>query len=287
MVKRISPLPEDDTSMTRTIHAKGFPGREGGYSMEDVQSVFSKFGKILCIRLRKTIDKKQKESCFVEYSTADEAQAAAAEQKLSFKNKPLTVLMKSDYYQKKKEAKKKILDEKKAKRKVEREEMDQERGGKRRKTEMGHTKDEPRISGSIVKFSEIGDGITWQTVQEAFAEFGATAYIDFPKGEATGTKEGFVRFHSPELAKQVVEKMQEAKVSIGGKVPELKILDETAEREYWENAQILQEARRAKRQEEGGEEFRGRGGRGRGRGRGRGGRGGRGRGGRGGRGRRF
>jgi len=103
MVKRIAPLPEDDVSVNKTIYAKGFPAEEG-FTIEDVQGVFDKCGKVICVRLRRHADKKQKPSCFVEFATPDDAQAAAKAH-FKFKDHHIEGMMKADYHTKKKEEK--------------------------------------------------------------------------------------------------------------------------------------------------------------------------------------
>jgi len=262
MIRRITPLPEDDTSGSRTIYVKGFDA-EKGYSLEDVQTVFSKFGKMLSVRIRRTIEKKQKPSCFVEFSSAQEAQTAAAAT-ITFKDVPLAVLMKSDYQQKKKEEKQKLLLDKKAKRKAENEAEEKSRGNKRQRQDE-KKEDSVRTCGAIVYFKDIGPDMSRDILKEAFSEFGSVLFVDFSREGF----EGHIRYETPEGAKKAVESMKAAKTTIGGKIPELTWLKDKEEREYWENVNILKEARQAKQGitpdgERGG---RGRGGRGGGRGR--------------------
>jgi len=138
MVKRIADLPQEDVSAIKTVYAKGFPA-EQGYTLDDVESVFGKFGKILCVRIRKGLGKRIKPSVFVEFNTAEEARAAAAATS-TFKDKPLEVLMKADYFAKKKEERKQKFSEKKnIKRKAdgqegEEEEKTEEKKEKKKKT---------------------------------------------------------------------------------------------------------------------------------------------------------
>jgi len=70
MIKRKSPLPENDTSAQRTIYAKGFVP---GTSIEDIGAKFAHIGKVLSVRIRKFADKKPKPSALIEFSTVEEA----------------------------------------------------------------------------------------------------------------------------------------------------------------------------------------------------------------------
>jgi len=233
-VKRLAALPEQDTSITRTIYAKGFPD-ETGYSIEDVESVFSKFGKILSTRIRKTKnDKKQKPSVFVEFSTPEEADAAVAAAS-QFGGKDLLVLKKSDYNEKKKQERKERLDEKKAKRKAEEGESADNNNNNEKKQKRDFKKDEEpresRISGAIVKFEGVGADVTREIVRELFQTFGGIEYIDFQQNQPKGC----IRMESSDVAKKVIEELTKEPKELGGKVPTVTIMGEEEEKKYWDS----------------------------------------------------
>jgi lupus La protein len=96
-VKRSQPLPEVDTSTERTLYAKGFPTNDSDVNIDSVSQLFSQFGKINMIKLRRAAsDKKFKGSVMVEFSSVAEMQSALAAAvldgvvQLSFKDQKLT-----------------------------------------------------------------------------------------------------------------------------------------------------------------------------------------------------
>jgi len=252
MVKRIAPLPEEDTSNQRSIYAKGFPNTTG-YTIEDVHSVFDKFGKVLSVRIRKGSDKKVKPSCFVEFSKVEEAQAAAVA-KLSFNEAAITVLMKPDYFQNKKEIRKKSLDVKKAKRKADAqpdEEIKQE--GKKelpqkrvKKEDKPASEDDIKISRCVVSVKNIGENMNREYIKEAFSEYGTVAFVDYSEKSENNTS-GYVRFGDAESAKKAVELATTAKKQIGGKVVEVAVLTEDEEKQYWKKVSIEKAAKGGQR----------------------------------------
>lgn len=77
MVKRKIPVPEKDTSTDRSIYVKGFPTNIiPEVTIEAVTELFSKFGDVLAIRLRRHKNKDFKGSAYIEYKTEEEAKKA-------------------------------------------------------------------------------------------------------------------------------------------------------------------------------------------------------------------
>jgi len=232
MIRRVAPIPEEDTSAHRSIYAKGFPIGTEGYTLDDVEKVFKPLGNVLCIRIRKTLDKKLKPSVFVEFATEDEAKAVVAA-KPKFHDTELTVMMKSDYFTQKKEERKQRVQEKKAKRKsvsddgsVEGEEKQEKKKQKTKEKKEPETKP---YGANIMTFKNVGDNLTRETLKAIFGEFGTVAFVDFSSGE----HEGAIRFENAEVTKKAVETMQSTKKEVGGMVPELAILTEPEEKAYW------------------------------------------------------
>jgi len=276
MVKRIEPLPELDITHDRSIYSKGWPE---GITVDDVTTVFSKYGKVLCVRIRKTLEKKQKDSAFVEFSSIDEAKAAMDAPEVLFKGQSITRKMKNEYYNLKKEERKQKQKEKKEKRKepelISSEKQEgNEAPHKKQKTDKAEENQEEEkkdsfTKGLILKFNDIGPSITREILKEIFGEFGSVVYCDFNQNDT----DGFIRFATTEDATSAVNKMKEAKKPIGGKVPQLALLEGEEEEQYWQKVSSLKGARQQMKHSSRGRGGRGRGGRG---GRGRGGRGGRG-----------
>lgn len=95
-VKRSQPLPDVDTSSERTLYAKGFPTNDPEVNIDSVSQLFSSFGKINMIKLRRGSDKQFKGSVLIEFSSIAEMHAAIVASvqdgvvHLSFKDQKLT-----------------------------------------------------------------------------------------------------------------------------------------------------------------------------------------------------
>jgi len=241
MVKRKNPLPELDTSLDRTIYAKGFPSSDG-VTIDEIAEVFKPYGKVLSVRIRKTLEKKSKDSAFIEFSSAEEAKAAStAKPPAKYKNTELTkVMMKQDYTNMKKEERKQAEKEKKdSKRKAEepaddttKESKKARKGpkdGKQEKDEKKEEEEDKIIPGVIIQFKNIGEGVTREILKETFGKYGKVAFADFSQNQL----QGYMRFDQADDAKKALQSMIEAKVEIGGKVPELKLLEGEEEKTYW------------------------------------------------------
>jgi len=231
-VRRTAPLPETDTSIARTIYAKGFP--EAGYTIEDVESVFGKFGKVLSVRIRKMKDGKQKPSAFIEYATPEDATAAAAATS-QFAGQDLTVLKKSDYTEKKKQERKEK--EGKTKRKAEDSESTNNNNEKKQKKEEKEVK-EARISASIIKLESLGKEATRELVKEIFEPFGTVEYVDLRSGDEVG----YVRMGSTDLANAAIEALTKENKEIAGGKTKYTLLPADEEKKYWDKVHAAKQA---------------------------------------------
>eukprot|EP00274_Cyanoptyche_gloeocystis_P000301 CAMPEP_0196662388 /NCGR_PEP_ID=MMETSP1086-20130531/48451_1 /TAXON_ID=77921 /ORGANISM="Cyanoptyche gloeocystis , Strain SAG4.97" /LENGTH=224 /DNA_ID=CAMNT_0041997739 /DNA_START=82 /DNA_END=753 /DNA_ORIENTATION=+ len=76
MVKRKLPLPENDTSIPRSIYAKPIPQDA---TIDDISQYFSAHAKVLSVQLRRSLQTRAfKGSIFVEFETPEEAQKVAS-----------------------------------------------------------------------------------------------------------------------------------------------------------------------------------------------------------------
>lgn len=224
-VRRTAPLPETDTHIARTIYAKGFP--ETGYTIEDVESVFAKLGKVLSVRIRKMKDGKQKPSAFIEYATPEDATAAAAA-KSQFAGQDLIVMKKADYSEKKKQERKEK--EGKSKRKADDSEgSNNNNNEKKQKKEEKETK-EARISGAIIKLESVGKEATRELVKEIFEPFGTVEYVDLRSGDESG----YVRMGSSEIATAAIESLTKENKEIAGGKTTFTLLPADEEKKYWD-----------------------------------------------------
>lgn len=84
-------------AFARSIYAKGF-GEETATSQYDIEKFFEAFAPVKQVRLRRTDDKKFKESVFVEFSTLEDAQKFLAQDpKPEYNGNPLVTMSKAAY----------------------------------------------------------------------------------------------------------------------------------------------------------------------------------------------
>ena len=98
-IKRISDLPTTDDSEKRTLYVKGYPISDADVTIESITETFSKYGKVLMVRMRKTKEKEFKGSCFIEFEKIEDVEVAnnAANEggtmQLSFKDTPFLCIL--------------------------------------------------------------------------------------------------------------------------------------------------------------------------------------------------
>jgi len=236
--------------LDRTIYAKGFPGATA--TIDEISAIFAPYGKVLSVRIRKDLEKKSKDSAFIEFATPDDAKkAAAASPHPKYKDAELTkVMMKQDYVNMKKEERKKVeKDKKDTKRKAEEpaEDKDTKRDAKKpRKGKEGKEEkkeeEEKLTPGVIVHFKNIGENVTREILKETFGKYGKVAFADFSQNQL----QGHIRFDLADDAKKAVEGMIKDKTQIGGKVPELKVIDGEEEKTYWEKVKQARDDKKRK-----------------------------------------
>jgi len=229
-VKRINPLPGEDTSKDRTIYAKGFP--QTGYTIEDVTGVFKQFGTVKCVRIRRFKDKQLKASCFIEFATPEEAKKALS-QKVSHQGKELLTMMIGDYVQSKKEERMKAIEKKRK--------AEDSKGAKSDKSEKEDKKEkkEPERTNenTIIRFKGLKDDVSRETVKSVFSAYGDVAFVDFKLKDT----EGYIRFRTPEAAKKAADDLKANPKEIGGKVPsEIALLTTEEVDAYWKNTKLSQ-----------------------------------------------
>jgi len=226
MLKRKNPLPETDDSNQRTIYTKGLATQ--GVSIEELATLFSKYGTVLSVRIRKDKAKNPKDSAFIEFSTPEEASAAVKEPP-KFKDAQLTAMMRLEYVQKKK-------DERKNKRKAEDgEDEDEENKGEDKPSKSKKPKRENANKGEFTKgvvigLKGVGGGINRMLLKDLFGKFGKVNFVDFPQDST----EGYVRMENPDDVKKALEDFKKNETKIGGNVPELTILEGEEEKTYWD-----------------------------------------------------
>eukprot|EP00274_Cyanoptyche_gloeocystis_P008439 CAMPEP_0196658530 /NCGR_PEP_ID=MMETSP1086-20130531/30204_1 /TAXON_ID=77921 /ORGANISM="Cyanoptyche gloeocystis , Strain SAG4.97" /LENGTH=246 /DNA_ID=CAMNT_0041992149 /DNA_START=217 /DNA_END=953 /DNA_ORIENTATION=+ len=225
MVKRKLPLPENDTSIPRSIYAKPIPQDA---TIDDISQYFSAHAKVLSVQLRRSLQTRAfKGSIFVEFETPEEAQKVASS-KLQYAGVDLTLKTRVEYI------------DQKAKEHAERQAKKRSRDGKpagqpqREQQQREHQPEAPRVvvPGHILKFEfENAESIQREHIQVHFANYGAIGYIEYERGG----KLGFIRFQDP-VAQAAIDGFQADKRDIAGQTPTLTLLQGEAEQEYWRKA---------------------------------------------------
>jgi len=219
MVRRIAPLPETDTTLQRSIYAKGLPQDS---TIQSVEDLFNKYGKVTCVRLRRHKTTKDfKGSAFIEFETEEQAKEIIGKKVCGPDGKELIIKPKKDYLEEKKkeniERRQRIKQEKEAQKKEE------------AKKSLG------LVPGTVVKitnFEPEKEEMTVKELKDALTEVFKDnfAYVEWPVNEDKKTM--FVRFKTAEATDAAVKdaeniKLGKAKVSITK-------LSEEEEKEYFD-----------------------------------------------------
>jgi len=236
-VKRIDPIPDEDTGASRTVYVKGWTV---GTTIEQIEDTLSQHGKVLSVRIRRGADKQPKDSAFVEFSTEEETKKAV-DSKTTVGDKTLLIMLKADYAKKKKDEKEK--------RKLESGDNDDNNNSKKKKSKKNYNNDNNESEkrdltkypvGILLSVKNIGEGVTREVFKELLGVFGEVAFVDFKQNDT----EGVIRFATPEGAKKAIEGLTEKKVKIGDKIPELAILTEPEEEIYFKKVKEQQQQRK-------------------------------------------
>lgn len=283
-IRSISELNPIDTSKERTLYAKGYPIDDAEITIENISKIWSEYGKVLMVRMRKEADHTTfKGSLFVEYDTEEAMQKAIkaahdGDDKITMKYKEtelLCVMPLADWLQRK--------TEKKARRAKQNEKRkatavatgddtadgDKQPAKKAKKEENEgegeESKEEEKVEftpGLILKIGGIPTDASFQQLKDFFKALGDIKYVEYNNGET----DGFVRFGNLEAAETVKAVLDKGVPLVaGGENMSAERVTGDEEYEYWKKID-----REGKSKNAGGGK-RGKGGRG-------GGRGGRGRG---------
>ncbi|EFA79127.1 Lupus La protein [Heterostelium album PN500] len=267
MVKRLNPLPDNEELAKKTLYSKGWP--KDTTTMETIQDFFGSYGKVLSVRMRKNNkDKSFKGSALVDLESEEIVNKIIADAP-KFGEVELIYQTFLQFDKEKKDQEAHYLSLKKTnknKRKSESsgDKTDAQEGDEEETTET--KKEEVAVEltpGTILSIKSIGTGLMREDLKATFSQYGEVEYVDFNNSNDFGS----IRYKTAESAKRALEAMTTEKKELGGKLPELSILEGEEEQKEFEKIKEKKQAKSARG---------GRGGRG---GRGRGGRGGRGRGG--------
>ncbi len=248
MIRRspAKPLPEaedEEAKRKRTCYAKGF---DKSWTLDQLLEFFTKFDNVAHVNRRTFIDRRSKDqekqfkgSVFVTFTDRESAEAFM---KLESVKNPdgveLRRMWQADYF----DEKTKEYEEKKAKQKAEKKQI---------KAKLNESKDdnddaeedeeeaeENKLPLGATLFMDGFDDTTMREdikkeLKEKF-EVGDTAiaFVDFEKGHT----KGHIRFSEENAAKNLVDKMGEAKLVVKEKEITVKLLEGDEERKYLDEA---------------------------------------------------
>lgn len=220
-IRRKVPLPEEDLSKQRSVYVKGFDPEDPDATIDGIQEFFSRYGRVLYVRLRRDHETKQfKGSCFVEYEDREKAEACVNDaSNITWKDKPFDCVMHLADWLKNRHEKKKAAHKRKA--------------GATREAE---TKGEDNFqfeSGLIVKFEGVPESTRREDLQERFGPYGEIKYIEF----STGLTEGYLRFADAASARAAAEAIQKGDLKVKEEDPAPvtgALVEGDAEKEYWD-----------------------------------------------------
>ncbi|XP_063692566.1 lupus La protein homolog A-like [Bolinopsis microptera] len=246
------PLPKNTDELKlannlKTVYVKGLPL---DLTIDKAEELFSQFGKMSYVKLRKNADSEFKGSVFIEFVEQADADKMVATKELKFtpESDNLLIMSRNDYFKSKNQN---VKQEKNVKREA-------QMGG----TEVKHEVPEhvEYEKGKILKISELEGIETSREDMKTLFEGHGVSWVTFNKGDP----EAYIRFEGS--AQEALEKVRvDEKFILSGKESSPVVLDGTEEEEYWkksayEKAEFFNKKNR-KRKFDGA-----RGGRGRGRG---------------------
>jgi len=220
MVRRVTQLPENDLTPSRSLYVKGIPAES---TIESIEAIFDGF-KVLCVRLRREkISKTPKDSCFVEFGSEDEIKKVLGKE-FKIGETTLIILPKKKYDEKKKEG---ILQKK----------FEQKKTKNSEKIE-DLKKRIHFIQGQFVRVDGIGkeEKLNALLIKETFKNIATDLFVEYPF--ITSGKEDFtcclLRFKDCDLPKKVIEVYKHNKEILGSAQEPFKVslLDQTQEDEY-------------------------------------------------------
>eukprot|EP01097_Dermamoeba_algensis_P000684 TRINITY_DN1243_c0_g1_i1.p1 TRINITY_DN1243_c0_g1~~TRINITY_DN1243_c0_g1_i1.p1 ORF type:complete len:360 (-),score=116.84 TRINITY_DN1243_c0_g1_i1:253-1272(-) len=219
-VRRTTPLPENVDFTKRKIYARRIPDNT---TIEQVEALFSPFGKVTRVQLRKTPEGIFKRSVFVEFSTEQEAEEAL-KQKITFDGAELTLLSVEAYNQEKKEE---IEQKKGKKRKAKTEDSEKKQG----EGEQSEPKQRDYTPGTVLKFDGIAP-TTLGALKDKFNELGKVQFVTY----APDATSGYVRYQTPEETQKSLSHFTENLSLLGPEKPSITLLSGDEEKSYWEIA---------------------------------------------------
>jgi len=235
MVRRVTPLPETNSMLARTIYCKGLPSDS---TIESVESLFKGLS-VACVRLRRNKESREfKGSAFIEFTGEDEMQKALKSE-ITINSQKLLVVTKREYDASKlQERNEKKLKEKKLKYSKDIEDY---------KKRFGITG-----NGLFVKVTGLSKGeLKGDTLKEKFTPYGEVAYVDYPVPMKDSKQDDyticFARFKDTTGASNMVKEFQEKEIKLQENRCVATLLNEKEEDAYLVSLVVRQNEKRGQK----------------------------------------
>ena len=259
-LRRSIALPETDDSKQRTLYAKGFPIDDADVNIESLIKLFSDFGKVLMVKLRKNpATGLFKGGVFVEFDNVDTMIKAVKDcnqsenedphQKISYKykDKLLACVMPYEDWWAAHIAKRK----RRAAEKKEKTAQAEGKGAEKRKADNDtDLNDVEFVAGMVLKVDGLETDVSLESLKTTFGTFGDLKYVEWEEGNT----ECICRFGDAESCKKASAALEGGEFEIGDKKCSCtgKILEGDEEKKYWMryNESTKNAAKRQKQQKQ-------------------------------------
>jgi lupus La protein len=208
-IKKLSELPATDDSAARTLYVKGFPTDDSDVTIDAIAKMFSPYGNILLVKMRRLVDKSFKGSCFIEYRDVDsiklatEAAYEGGTMKLFFKDKPFDCVMSFSAWLERKKLKKDKKDSSNSNdnRKVG-EKRVREESSAENKTEKASKLD--YTERLILRVKNIPTDATLMGIKDFFQAVADIKFVEYLSEEQTA----YIRTATPQATDTILEAIQ-------------------------------------------------------------------------------
>ncbi|KAL9648669.1 hypothetical protein ABK040_016298 [Willaertia magna] len=222
LVRRVTTLPDTDTSGNRTLHVKGLPTDEQLANIDTVKDFFNKFGQVTCVRLRREKGGQPKGSAFVEFDSESVVNDLASKTDIKFNEsdeKPLLLETKNQHLERKKK-------EREEKRKKDKEQKNEEEAQK--------VRDEMKNAFYLsLEGIEPTETFTFNTFKQSIPKEGLK-FVDYPLND--DKTKAIIRLENSESLENLKKQIEEGKTQLPGKLVAKSMSDE--ERDQYIEGQV-------------------------------------------------
>ncbi|EFC39281.1 sjogren syndrome antigen B-like protein [Naegleria gruberi] len=203
LVRRITALPEVDTSNARTLYAKGFPLDESVANLDSIKALFEPFGKVVCVRARREKNGTFKGSAFIEFDSESTVNELAGKSDFKFGESVLLLETKQQHFDRKRK---------------EREESKQKKNQEKKQEDVSNMQTELKQNFFLHIQGIEGDekfGFADFSKKLPYNKKNGLKFIDFPlDGDKT---KAILRLESKEVFDSLKQQFDEGKIELPGK----------------------------------------------------------------------